>query len=70
MTDDDPKTPESDEAVRERLEALRRDPDVRWHMSPHTLELAISALARETREHELPKPHTKSRRRRKRKRFL
>jgi hypothetical protein len=59
--------PERD-PVRERLESLRGDPGVRWHMSRHTLELAIGAFAGE-RPAERP-ASSKSRRRRRKKRFL
>lgn len=54
--------------VRARIEARRGDPGVRWHMSKHTLELAIGAL-----EGAAPAERgtsSKARRRRRKKRFL
>jgi len=57
--------------VRERLERIRQEREVRWTMSKHTLELAINALedaaAPPTR---LGPGVGKSRRRKRRKRLL
>lgn len=61
---------ESDEEVRERLERMRRERDVRWTMSQHTLELAINALEEAAPPPRLAPGAGKSRRRKRRKRLL
>ena len=56
--------------MRARLEAIRQEKRnrVRWHVSHHTAEIAIAAIAGHARV--LYRPGTKSRRRKKHKRLL
>ena len=65
---EEPSPSTEEHPVLDQLQRAGRD--ARWHMSRHTLELAISAIEPPDDETGRPQPSAKSRRRKKRKRFL
>jgi hypothetical protein len=65
-----PRTHATTDEIRTRLEAIRAEKRnrVRWQISHHTAELAISAIAGHARV--MYRPGSKSRRRKRHKRLL
>jgi hypothetical protein len=70
MPPESPSGEPDDRAVRDRLDAIRREkrPRVRWDVSPRTAELTLNALGRAGSGER--RPSSKSRRRKRHKRLL